>query len=87
MSDSSFLIPDTGYALFQGQLYMTSDSCRTWNPVDLPKSVSADQVYFADEDHGWVVGQDGSLITTTNGGLTWTNVSYLTAGGRTFKPV
>ena len=73
LSDYSFLTPDTGYALFQGQLYMTSDSCRKWNLVDLPNSVSADLVHFADEDHGWVVGQDGSLITTTNRGRTWEN--------------
>jgi photosystem II stability/assembly factor-like uncharacterized protein len=29
-------------------------------------------VFFVSESKGWIVGSDGTLITTTDGGLTWT---------------
>lgn len=34
--------------------------------------LGATDVYFYDHDHGWVAGQKGTLIQTTDGGDTWT---------------
>lgn len=37
-------------------------------------------IYFADIDHGWAVGDDGEIISTSDGGLTWksNNIGSLT---------
>ncbi|MBN1165386.1 MAG: hypothetical protein JXB45_12465 [Candidatus Krumholzibacteriota bacterium] len=32
---------------------------------------NANDVYFADQDYGWVVGQEGTVVRTTDGGETW----------------
>jgi photosystem II stability/assembly factor-like uncharacterized protein len=41
------------------------ESQRTGQPLPL------DGVFFADEEHGWAVGELGSILATTDGGKTW----------------
>lgn len=33
---------------------------------------SLNSVYFSDEKRGWIAGSNGTLLTTFNGGITWT---------------
>lgn len=42
-------------------------------PVAPPASMlfNATDVYFLDADHGWICGQLGTMIRTTDGGATW----------------
>jgi photosystem II stability/assembly factor-like uncharacterized protein len=35
---------------------------------------------FADEMHGWIVGMDGSILATRDGGVTWTSQTSGTTG-------
>ena len=28
-------------------------------------------IFFIDEEYGWVVGSNGTIIKTTNGGINW----------------
>jgi photosystem II stability/assembly factor-like uncharacterized protein len=36
-----------------------------------PSSIALYGVYFTDPNHGWVVGSDGTLLLTTDGGASW----------------
>ncbi|HET6463428.1 MAG TPA: YCF48-related protein, partial [Candidatus Krumholzibacteria bacterium] len=37
-----------------------------------PGSLALNSVFFADADHGWIVGDSGKILHTTNGGANWT---------------
>ena len=53
-----------------------SKSTATWNVVKIPAMQGATpnlySVFFADPEHGWIVGAQGTILATTNGGHTWT---------------
>lgn len=34
-------------------------------------------VYFIDDNTGWTVGSNGTILKTSNGGTNWVNLSYL----------
>jgi photosystem II stability/assembly factor-like uncharacterized protein len=56
-----------------GRVLATSDGGRTWaNQYTGPAKL--DQVDFTDARHGWAVGTN-TLLRTTNGGATWTQLS------------
>jgi photosystem II stability/assembly factor-like uncharacterized protein len=57
-------------------------SCSEDRPVnpDKPLEVknellAANDIYFADADHGWIVGRMGTAVLTEDGGDTWTPVT------------
>lgn len=68
-----------------GTILTTADGGATWkrHPFDwganLPEcaidkcivSPSLYAVYFADEQHGWIVGEKGTVMATNNGGNAW----------------
>ena len=62
-------------------LSLTSQiSSQDWfwqNP--LPQVNALNSVYFIDTNTGWAVGDDGTMLKTTDGGLTWS----LIPSGRT----
>ena len=35
-------------------------------------------VYFVDQDHGWIAGGNGTLLSTVDGGVTWNKISLTT---------
>lgn len=49
-----------------------SFSQSTWQIVDPPVSEDFVSVCFTDEAHGWLISQEGALIKTMDGGITWT---------------
>ena len=53
-----------------------SRSTATWTSIKIPALEGATpilySVFFADADHGWIVGARGTILETTNGGRTWT---------------
>ena len=52
-----------------------SASTATWTLVKAPALQGATptlhSVFFADADHGWIVGVKGTILETTNGGKSW----------------
>jgi photosystem II stability/assembly factor-like uncharacterized protein len=44
-------------------------------------------IYFVTEDEGWVVGQSGQILHTTNGGLTWEDKGSVDHQDHTFESV
>lgn len=45
----------------------------TWAVVGVPGIVAQNlySVYFKDSNHGWIVGASATIVTTTDGGATW----------------
>ena len=42
-----------------------------WQPVRSGVTSTLRDVEFVDSDHGWAVGQDGTIVATSDGGETW----------------
>ncbi len=51
-----------------------------WYPQTSPVASKLNKVYFADSLQGWIVGDDGIILHTIDGGITWiiqnSNTSY-----------
>ena len=60
-------------------LRKTSGRRATWTPVTIPieprVGVHLRDIWFADAEHGWVVGENGTILATADGGATWTRQS------------
>lgn len=49
----------------------SSDRGRKWQVVVTGQPLPLNAVFFMDEQHGWAVGELGSILATTDGGKTW----------------
>ncbi|MEK7655349.1 MAG: YCF48-related protein [Patescibacteria group bacterium] len=54
-----------------GKVIKSYDEGLTWTSKISGTSNILRDVYFTDEDYGWIVGDGGVVIKTTNEGLTW----------------
>jgi len=79
-----FVNPSKGWAVgrryFSPRAFIaaTSDGGDTWHEQDVGNSSSIQQlesVCFVDSLHGWAVGENGTTLATTNGGLTFVSKS------------
>ncbi len=66
----------------RGVVWRTDDGGKVWHLVKTPVSCRLETVSFADAERGWIAGGDampyvhtsrGKLLTTVDGGRTWTN--------------
>lgn len=55
----------------RGAVVLSTDGKR-WTQVASPVRSALTAVYFADENHGWAVGHDSTIIATADAGKTWT---------------
>jgi photosystem II stability/assembly factor-like uncharacterized protein len=55
-------------------IYHTTDGGLTWM-VQASNIGTANSIYFTDLTHGWVVGKNGLIMKTTDGGNNWTTVT------------
>lgn len=55
------------------------DFGKTWETQRIGHPVPLNAVHFADEKHGWAVGDLGTILATTDGGKTW---AVQTCGGQ-----
>jgi len=62
-----------------GIVYATTDGGTTWNQQAVNSFYYVDlfDVFFIDNQTGWVVGESGNIYKTTNGGTTWTNLATI----------
>lgn len=58
----------------QGKLIKTTDGGLNWSSFDAPES-RIQAVGFIDENTGWMGGHTTGFYETTNGGMSWTNLS------------
>jgi photosystem II stability/assembly factor-like uncharacterized protein len=54
-----------------GNVVISHDNGLTWTQSIAPTQVLLTAVSFPDSQHGWAVGHEGVIITTTDGGQTW----------------
>jgi hypothetical protein len=50
----------------------TTDGGATWNSMEAGGSVDFNAVHFTDQLNGWVVQDNGDILTTVDGGVNWT---------------
>jgi photosystem II stability/assembly factor-like uncharacterized protein len=53
------------------RIFSTPDAGRTWIAAPTGVTVPIRAIAFADDDHGWAVGQLGTILATTDGGQSW----------------
>lgn len=64
-----FLDQETGWAAYGPFLLTTTNGGQTWRSTELPTFPSV--VSFSDRQHGWIVGTQGTLLATSDGGTGW----------------
>ncbi len=55
----------------RGHLLISKDNATSWKQMQVPVRVTLTASYFVDEKHGWVVGHDGVVLHTLDGGNHW----------------
>jgi photosystem II stability/assembly factor-like uncharacterized protein len=67
-----------GFAMNSRQIFLTSDGGQTWNHVFIDPmyevSINLSEYSWPDPQHGYFAGSGPSLIKTSDGGLTYTNL-------------
>lgn len=69
IDDFAFTTRKVGWRLYAGTLYTTNDGGACWREVFKDKALN--NLYFADEQHGWLTGLDGIIYHTDDGGRSW----------------
>ncbi len=54
------------------RIFHTPDAGRTWRAAATPQHLPLEGICFVDDEHGWAVGQLGTILATDDGGQTWT---------------
>ncbi len=71
LEDVRFVTPDSGWICGHAALLRTADGGAHWIPADVgPLDLRA--LAFVDARNGWAVGDQGTILHTTDAGLTWT---------------
>ncbi|NRA11460.1 MAG: T9SS type A sorting domain-containing protein [Crocinitomicaceae bacterium] len=71
LNDIHMVTGDIGYTVGDnGTMIKTMDAGVTWNNLAAPTNQTLRSVYFLNENHGFICGEEG-LFETTNGGLNW----------------
>lgn len=60
----------------RGHVLFSSDNGRTWQQVQVPTRATLTGVTFHGERLGWIVGHDGVILRTRDGGQHWERVRY-----------
>jgi photosystem II stability/assembly factor-like uncharacterized protein len=55
----------------RGHILLSDDNGITWKQADVPVSVTLTAAYFPSSQNGWVVGHDGVVLHSQDGGETW----------------
>jgi photosystem II stability/assembly factor-like uncharacterized protein len=53
------------------RVFSTPDAGRTWTAAPTGVTAPLRAITFADDEHGWAVGQLGTILATSDGGQTW----------------
>jgi photosystem II stability/assembly factor-like uncharacterized protein len=54
----------------RGHIILSTDG-EQWQQAQVPVQVTLTAVYFTNENYGWAVGHDATILSTNDGGLTW----------------
>jgi photosystem II stability/assembly factor-like uncharacterized protein len=54
------------------EMYYSKDGGRSWIPMSVDsRGMILKALYFLDNQHGWAVGDSGIILTTADGGMSW----------------
>ncbi len=70
-----FFPSDVGYCVastYAGKVYKTTNGAQQWQEINLP-SYYINNLYFLNEQTGWLIGNNGTILKTTTGGITFAN--------------
>ena len=70
-----FRFPDDGWAVGQTGTILHWDG-ETWTPQNSGYTGLLFDVHFVNSQKGWVVGQDETVLYTSNGGDTWSRLTF-----------
>ena len=68
LEDLCFIDQDTGYLCGSNYLLQTIDGGKTWISKPCFPAMHARAIFFTDKLKGWIVGEDGMIFHTENGG-------------------
>ncbi len=61
----------------RGHVLLSDDQGKTWRQAkSVPTRAMLTAVFFADNEYGWAVGHDETIINTVDGGETWTRSHF-----------
>jgi photosystem II stability/assembly factor-like uncharacterized protein len=60
----------------RGHILVSNDRGATWRQAEVPTRATLTGVCLVDAQHGWVVGHDGVILRTADGGTTWERVRW-----------
>ena len=82
-SDVYFVNDSTGFVTAGGNLFRTTDNADNWVPK-VQGGVALNSVFFPDPSTGYAVGDNNTILKSTDGGDTWNPVSVPpeAAGGK-----
>ena len=55
----------------RGHILLSDNEGQTWNQKQVPTRSQLTAVYFPDDKHGWAVGHDAVILSTSDSGETW----------------
>jgi photosystem II stability/assembly factor-like uncharacterized protein len=73
--DAYFLSKQAWVLSDQGEIGISTDGGIKWKPYKLGLRGSLSTLYFMDNSNGWMVLNDRTLLTTHDGGLTWSKIA------------
>jgi photosystem II stability/assembly factor-like uncharacterized protein len=71
MYDVDFVDLTTAYACGFGEVRKTTNGGQSWTSQPVSVFGNLVGIDFVNATTGWVVGAEGSIFNTTNGGVTW----------------
>lgn len=66
---------DQGFVAAEGGLYRFDDSLTFMEYISLDPPIDFEDIHFADSQMGWICGEQGTVMTTSNGGDAWTSIT------------
>lgn len=55
----------------RGHILFSDDQGKSWSQAKVPTLQMLTAIHFIDDQHGWAVGHDALILTTSDGGETW----------------
>ena len=71
VQDLSFPSPRNGWMVADNRLFHTNNSGKSWRKVRIHLKARLKSVFFFDALVGWVAGENGLVLQTRDGGVTW----------------
>jgi photosystem II stability/assembly factor-like uncharacterized protein len=71
----------------RGHILLSRDDGATWVQAQVPTRTALTGVFFLDDQLGWAVGHDASIVRTRDGGDTWELLHYAPEEERPFLDV